>query len=109
MSANVILKVWCTQCDDDKSVSESGCLGVLERTVRGSLRWTVEDRRRRRQQFDGRRFAHGIYLKHWLRSAIDVPEYLPASCERHGRGFVRTADVIEHRANVSIEMIPATP
>lgn len=104
-----MLTVWCAECDADSAVSESGCLGVLERSAMGSLRWVVTDRHRRRHPIDGRRFVHGVYLEHHTRGSVDIPEFLPVRCDRHGRGSVRSDDVLAQRGNVSLKVISATP
>lgn len=102
MSADVIWTAWCPRCSGEGR-SESGRLGVLERTPKGSLRWVVEDRRRGRRRVGGRKVDLGVYLKRRASSGTDMPAKLPALCERHGRGWVYSDDVLKRCANVRFE------
>ena len=93
----VLLTVWCEECNAQNQ-DRPGKLGQVVLTDKGSRRWIVTDRRGGRRLGRSRKEIAGAYLTHSKCSLVDVPEMLPAFCERHGWGNVAAADVTTVRA-----------
>src|SRR5262245_13454921 len=106
MERVVLRTVWCGQCAEEKR-PDRGKLGGVERTPKGTIRWHVEAKRLGRLNRPGhpwRGWRGGVALEHPAYSHLDVPERLVAICPHHGRGYVRTADVVAQRGTVTLKM-----
>lgn len=100
-----LLTVWCAECKAEGQ-RDPGRLGVVERTAKGTVRWRVTSERLGRRNRPGywRAWRWGVTLSHPAYSRLDVPEQLHAMCPTHGRGFVRTADVVAQRGKVGLKL-----
>lgn len=106
MGPVVLCTVWCGQCENERRDTR-GKLGVVERTAKGTVRWHVSAKRLARLNRPGgpwRGWRGGVVLEHPARSHLEVPERLVAICPYHGRGYIRTADVIAQRGRVALKM-----
>jgi hypothetical protein len=101
----VLLTVWCGQCQDEKR-PDRGKLGVIERTPKGAIRWDVNAKRLARLNRPGhwRGWRGGVVLEHPAYSHLDVPDRLVAICPHHGRGYIRTTEVVAQRGSLTLKM-----
>ena len=103
-AAHVLTTVWCGQCADEGR-SSPGMLGQLQRQRSGAVVWGVWHRRGSRMP-DGSRtklFAMQV-IEHPRREIRDIPDVLPALCERHGAGSVSTGAVLAASGNVVLNL-----
>lgn len=101
----VLLTVWCGKCAEEKRPAR-GKLGVIERTPKGTIRWDVNATRLARLNRPGhwRGTRGGVALEHPAYSRLNVPELLVGICPHHGRGYIRTGDVIAQRGSLTLKI-----